>query len=274
MVGSQNPKADQEQIQLNNSGYGVCEYMGATHSSKHTAPDAKHSSTCCCPTQDVWELPTPLIVPNRSQQGDEVYGSYPLILNRHPAYTAAIIITHAQSKAVKQAHIRTSSLPSNNYNKAVPSNIDLTPAKPNTDSSSRIVAQKLRIGSYNLNQIFPTPLTQQKALSKAQASRKFPKVVSNEASQQEESNATTLTSIGTVYHRHSKKIRSHCHLMYKADFPLGSESPIRYGLMPKQILLTQTTSHKPTLASGHNTSLLETELLMRLESETQNGVAP
>ncbi|KZV28706.1 Calcineurin-like metallo-phosphoesterase superfamily protein isoform 1 [Dorcoceras hygrometricum] len=39
------------------------------------------------------------------------------------------------------------------------------------------------------------------------ASRKRPKEVSNEASQQEESNATTLTSIGGVYRRQSEKIR-------------------------------------------------------------------
>ncbi|KZV19881.1 hypothetical protein F511_33079 [Dorcoceras hygrometricum] len=67
-----------ESDQLNNSGHGVSEYMGATHSSPHTAPDAKHSSTCCCPTHEVWELPTPLIVANRSQQGDEDDGNYPL----------------------------------------------------------------------------------------------------------------------------------------------------------------------------------------------------
>ncbi|KZV30029.1 hypothetical protein F511_20891 [Dorcoceras hygrometricum] len=77
MAGSQNLKADQEQIQMNNSGHRVCEYMGDTHSSQHTAPDAKRSSTRCCPTHEMWELPTPLIVANRSQQGDEVYGSYP-----------------------------------------------------------------------------------------------------------------------------------------------------------------------------------------------------
>ncbi|KZV24357.1 hypothetical protein F511_25898 [Dorcoceras hygrometricum] len=63
--------------QLNNSGHGMCEYMGAIHSSQHTAPDAEHSSTYCCPTHEMWELPTPLIVANRSQQGDEIYGSYP-----------------------------------------------------------------------------------------------------------------------------------------------------------------------------------------------------
>ncbi|KZV07163.1 putative LRR receptor-like serine/threonine-protein kinase [Dorcoceras hygrometricum] len=55
-----------------NSGHGVCEYMGATHSSQHTATDAKHSSTRCFSTHEMWELPTPLIVANRSQQGDEV----------------------------------------------------------------------------------------------------------------------------------------------------------------------------------------------------------
>ncbi|KZV38135.1 hypothetical protein F511_01662 [Dorcoceras hygrometricum] len=31
-------------------------------------------------THEIWELPTPLIVANRSQQGDEVYGSYPLVI--------------------------------------------------------------------------------------------------------------------------------------------------------------------------------------------------
>ncbi|KZV24208.1 peroxisome biogenesis protein 12-like [Dorcoceras hygrometricum] len=74
MAESQNLKADQEQIQQNNSGHGVCEYMGATHSSQHTAPDAKHSSTCCCPTHEVWELSPPLIVANRSSREMWVMG--------------------------------------------------------------------------------------------------------------------------------------------------------------------------------------------------------
>ncbi|KZV48380.1 hypothetical protein F511_41437 [Dorcoceras hygrometricum] len=65
--------------------HGVCEYMGATHSSQHTAPDEKHSSTRCCQTHEMWELPTPLIVANRSQQGDEEYRNYPLVLNMHHA---------------------------------------------------------------------------------------------------------------------------------------------------------------------------------------------
>ncbi|KZV18814.1 hypothetical protein F511_31680 [Dorcoceras hygrometricum] len=216
--------------QLSNSGHGFCEYMGATHSSQHTTPDAKHISTRCCPTHDMWELPTPLIVANRSQQRDEVYGSYPLVLNRHPgkmsnteniqqckAYTAASIIIHAQSNAVKQAHIRTSSLLCHNYYNRVPSNTDLKPAKPNTNTSSGTVTQKSRIGSYELNQICPTLLTRQKALNKAQrkemsshtspASRKLPKAAPNESSQQEESSAATLTSIGAVYRRQSERIR-------------------------------------------------------------------
>ncbi|KZV38260.1 hypothetical protein F511_29260 [Dorcoceras hygrometricum] len=97
----------------------------------------------------MWELPTPLIVANKSQQGDEVYGSYPLVLNRHPGkisnaehiqqckeYTAAIVNIHAQSNAVKQAHIRNSSLLCYNYYNWVPSNTYLTPAKTNTNTTS------------------------------------------------------------------------------------------------------------------------------------------
>ncbi|KZV35544.1 hypothetical protein F511_18353 [Dorcoceras hygrometricum] len=110
-------------------------------------------------------------------RGEMRYGSYPLSLNMaitdlssrdkcvyatdamfntetytiHKAYTAASIITHAQSKAVKQAHIRTSSLLCYNYYNRVPSNEDLTPAKPKIDTNSGIVTQKPRIGSYKLN---------------------------------------------------------------------------------------------------------------------------
>ncbi|KZV18733.1 rho GTPase-activating protein 7-like [Dorcoceras hygrometricum] len=68
------------------SGHGVCEYMGATHSSQHTVPDAQHDATCCCPTHEMWELPTPLIVANRSQQGDEVR-ELPAQPQQHPDYT-------------------------------------------------------------------------------------------------------------------------------------------------------------------------------------------
>ncbi|KZV39016.1 hypothetical protein F511_33251 [Dorcoceras hygrometricum] len=60
--------------QLSNGGHGVCEYMGATHSSQHTVPDAKHSSTCCCPTHEVWELYTPLIVAKDPSREMKVMG--------------------------------------------------------------------------------------------------------------------------------------------------------------------------------------------------------
>ncbi|KZV33622.1 hypothetical protein F511_22261 [Dorcoceras hygrometricum] len=59
--------------------------MGATHSSQHTVPDAQHDSTRCCPTHEMWELPTPLIVANRSQQGDEVR-ELPAQPQQHPAH--------------------------------------------------------------------------------------------------------------------------------------------------------------------------------------------
>ncbi|KZV18449.1 protein ECERIFERUM 1-like [Dorcoceras hygrometricum] len=102
-----NLKADTTEQQYN-SGHGVCEYMGATHSSQHTAPDAKHSSTHCCPTHEMWELPTPLIVANRSQQGDEVW-ELPAQPQQHPAIRWDPLalpsgpITRGRSKKFKEA---------------------------------------------------------------------------------------------------------------------------------------------------------------------------
>ncbi|KZV30892.1 F-box/LRR-repeat protein [Dorcoceras hygrometricum] len=103
-------------------------------------------SNRCCPTNEMWELPTPLIVANRSQQRDEVYGSYPLIFQyKHPladnntteasninteAYKTAHIITHARFNAVKQDHLSTSVL-SYKYHKRSPEQPNLKPAKPN-----------------------------------------------------------------------------------------------------------------------------------------------
>ncbi|KZV56780.1 hypothetical protein F511_36100 [Dorcoceras hygrometricum] len=87
----------------------------------------------------------------------------------------------------------------------VPSNTDITPVKPNTDTNSGTVTQKPRIGSYKLNPSlsYPSNTTE----GSKQSTSKHPKAAPNEASQQEESNATTLTSIGAVYRRQSKKIR-------------------------------------------------------------------
>ncbi|KZV20666.1 dynamin-related protein 4C-like [Dorcoceras hygrometricum] len=102
----------------------------------HTASDATHGSTCCCPTHEMWELPTPLIVANRSQQGDEV--------RELPARLNSILTT--QGRCLRTPH-----------------------------------------------------------QLQANVRKQYP----NEESQQEESNATTLTSIGAVYRRKSEKIRSH-----------------------------------------------------------------
>ncbi|KZV49430.1 hypothetical protein F511_36874 [Dorcoceras hygrometricum] len=175
--------------------------MGATHSSQHTAPDATHSSNRCCPTHEMWELPTPLIVANRSQRGDEgvtrststlswyaqnnkqgttttdlssrdkcMYATDAMINTEtytiRKAYTAASIITHAQSKDVKQAHIRTSDLLCYNYYNRVSSNTDLSPAKPSQATTQEPKYRKATAGSYKLDQRYSTPLSQQRALNK------------------------------------------------------------------------------------------------------------
>ncbi|KZV30749.1 hypothetical protein F511_03727 [Dorcoceras hygrometricum] len=75
-----------------------------------------------------------------------------------------------------------------------------------------------------------------------QVSRKLPKAVPNEASQQEESNATTLTSIEVVYHRQSEKIRSR---------------------------LNQTTSHRVHTRIWTRHSLLKSEMLNTSHRNTQ-----
>ncbi|KZV34163.1 hypothetical protein F511_40794 [Dorcoceras hygrometricum] len=125
------------------------------------------------------------------------------------AYTAASIITHAQSKAVKQAHIRTSSLMCNNYYKLGPSNTDLTPAKPITNNYSRTKTQKSN--SWELRTrpalYYPSNSTGISKQTQGRLQANVRKQYPNEESQQEESNATTLTSIGAVYHRQSEKIR-------------------------------------------------------------------
>ncbi|KZV49157.1 hypothetical protein F511_42946 [Dorcoceras hygrometricum] len=128
----------------------------------------------------------------------------------------AITPIHAKSNAVKQAHMRTLAL-SYNYNNEVLRNTDPKTCYTTMHKISGTVAQNLRIGSYELNQICPTLLTvegskQSTRLHKGdvsqslQASRKLPKALLNEASQQEKSSATTLTSIRAVYRRQSEKI--------------------------------------------------------------------
>ncbi|KZV30270.1 hypothetical protein F511_39361 [Dorcoceras hygrometricum] len=149
-----------------------------------------------------------------------------------------------------------------NYYNRVPSNTDLTPAKPNTDTNSGTALNKAqgRIfstypTSYLDGERNPTLMltyyTREMSSHTSPASSKRPKAVPNEASQQEESNATTLTSIGAIYRRQSKKIRS---------------------LYSKQIL---TNSNDVAQVHYHNWTchpLLRSESLAQKEYETQNGV--
>ncbi|KZV17254.1 GINS complex subunit 3 [Dorcoceras hygrometricum] len=98
--------------------------------------------------------------------------------------TASITHIHAKSNAVKQAHIRTSVL-SYNYNNEVPSNADFENLLSNNAQNLRDSSTEATTGSYELNQRYPTLLTQHKALNEAQegrclresfqASRKLPK---------------------------------------------------------------------------------------------------
>ncbi|KZV57999.1 hypothetical protein F511_44359 [Dorcoceras hygrometricum] len=135
--------------------------------------------------------------------------------------TASMSTYPCQSQRCKQAHIRTSSLLSNNYYKLGPSNTDLTPAKPITNNYSRTETQKSN--SWELRNrpalYYPSNSTESSKQTQGwttegrclrtpqQLQANVQKQYPNEASQQEESNATTLTSIGDIYRRQSKKIR-------------------------------------------------------------------
>ncbi|KZV43980.1 hypothetical protein F511_11172 [Dorcoceras hygrometricum] len=107
----------------------------------------------------------------------------------------------------KQAHIRTSILCATiTTNKVRATQIHHLLSQHKHYSKTE--AQKIAAGSYELHQRYPTFLTQQKALTSLKLQENVRKQYPNEASQQEESNATTLTLVGAVYRRQSKKIRS------------------------------------------------------------------
>ncbi|KZV47740.1 hypothetical protein F511_11943 [Dorcoceras hygrometricum] len=90
----------------------------------------------------------------------------------------------------------------NKYYKQGPSNTDLTPAKPNTKQLLKNRnTEKQQLGSTNSTSAHPTLLTQQKDLTKHKLQANVRNQYPDKASQQEESNATTLTSIGVVYRR-------------------------------------------------------------------------
>ncbi|KZV38626.1 hypothetical protein F511_01178 [Dorcoceras hygrometricum] len=118
-----------------------------------------------------------------------------------------------------------------------------------------------KLGVTNSTSANPTSLTQQKAQSRNftypnklgvksdayvtqgrclrtphQLQENVQKEYPNEASQQEDSNATTLTLVGVFYRRQSKKIRS-CKRSHST--------------LQQRSLLTQTTSQRITVATGH-----------------------
>ncbi|KZV46116.1 hypothetical protein F511_12643 [Dorcoceras hygrometricum] len=209
------------------------------------------------------------------------------------AYTATSIITHAQSKAVKQAHIRTSSLLCYNYYNRVPSNTDLTPDKPITTTNQETKHRKATAGSYELDQRYTIPSISTDSSKQTQASSKRPKAPPNEVSQQEESSATTLTSIESSYRRQSEKTRfGEQKLGYrdrvqqsgnilnptdnsknKADIPARSRSRNRSHSTPKQISTKTNDVAKVHYRNWTRHPLLRYESLAQEESETQNGVA-
>ncbi|KZV22454.1 ABC transporter C family member 13 [Dorcoceras hygrometricum] len=72
--GSQRIAQQQHRINRNNSTSVAtgCVSIWELPTRLNTRYHAKHDPTRCCTTHEMWELPTPLIVANRSQQGDEV----------------------------------------------------------------------------------------------------------------------------------------------------------------------------------------------------------
>ncbi|KZV55419.1 inactive beta-amylase 9 [Dorcoceras hygrometricum] len=175
----------------------------------------KQRSTCCSPTRDMWELPTPLTVAN-SPNREMRYGSYPLASTN----TLARSIQQSKGTAIRdlKKHATDACMQCNTMQQG-PSNADLTPAKPITNNYSRNETQKnnswelrtrptLFYPSISTESCEQHKTTQWRCLRtphqlQANVRKQYP----NKASQQEESNATTHTSIGAVYRWKSKKIR-------------------------------------------------------------------
>ncbi|KZV57126.1 glutathione S-transferase APIC-like [Dorcoceras hygrometricum] len=160
--------------------------MGATHSSQHTVPDAQHDSTRCCPTHEMWELLTPLIVANRSQQGDEV--------RELPARLNNIL-----DRSTEKQH-----LGATNSTSAILHHLTQQRSLNKHKAESEHLPQQAR----TVTDAYANRLQKGDVLAHLTSFKQRRKQNPNEASQQEESNATTLTSIGAVYRRYSEKIRS------------------------------------------------------------------
>ncbi|KZV54925.1 hypothetical protein F511_11932 [Dorcoceras hygrometricum] len=122
-------------------------------------------------THEMWELPTPLIVANRSLQGDENDGSYPLGLQ-----ISILVRTDQDNKAwlTRSELNMNNAFLSYNYNKSSPEKPDLKPAKSNNNANSGTQSSKLRTGSYELHQLCPTLQAQHTALNEAQVKAEIP----------------------------------------------------------------------------------------------------
>ncbi|KZV15647.1 hypothetical protein F511_38203 [Dorcoceras hygrometricum] len=183
----------------------------------------------------IWELPTRLNT--RHQMHDIAQPAVAQLMSLRlstqykkadrgtEAYTTAPNI-HAQFNAVKQAHIRTSSLLCYNYYNGVPSNTDLTPAKPNTDTNSGTAKSDAYANRLEKGDVL-AHLTSFNQASKSSTKRS----VLARGVQRYHSyfNRSCLPSaIGEAKIPPSTQGT-------KLIFPLGSDSLNRYGLTPQQI---------------------------------------
>ncbi|KZV46720.1 hypothetical protein F511_13745 [Dorcoceras hygrometricum] len=152
----------------------------------------------------------------------QAYGNYPLISTPHPIPDAAQLLnlplpTHELWVRAKQIHYLLSQTQATTqgpkHRKATAGSYKLNQRYP-TPSNSAESSNQHKTGSEHLPQQARTePDTYANRLqgkcrrTTHQLQEEVRKQYQNEASQQEESNDTTLTSIGAVYRRQSKKIR-------------------------------------------------------------------
>ncbi|KZV17584.1 iron-sulfur protein NUBPL [Dorcoceras hygrometricum] len=147
---------------------------------QYTIPDAKNQVHLLLLTHEMWELPTPLIAANEPSREIEVRELHALLQD-------------CQNDA------------------------DPPPAQRQHNNCSKTEAQKSNSWELQLDRAILPHQTPQKALTSTTQGRclrtphqlqaNVRKQYPNEASQQEESNVTTLALVGTAYRRQSKKIR-------------------------------------------------------------------
>ncbi|KZV44118.1 hypothetical protein F511_15217 [Dorcoceras hygrometricum] len=127
------------------SGHGYLSTWELPTHLQYTIPDANNQLHLLLLTHDMWELPTPLIAANRPSREIEVRE----LPAQPPGYTGTTRSSLNIASCCKQAHIRTSSLLSYNYNKAECHN-DPAPhlLNGNTTTAQRLKHSKATAGSY------------------------------------------------------------------------------------------------------------------------------